>query len=493
MMQESARLPPLISPSWNPQSCTSVGVVSETVKKAVSVSGLMNGHHGRLHTNGHSHQQIQQSSSGNSSSREQQPLAKLSAAAVTPTQSAVPGPAALPSGGAMSAPAAQSQTQQPHQRFSAGASSKTHRERWGGWLSGSSSSSSNSQGRSTDGLPRPRGDPPYHTQGFDMTKLYPELSAKLGLTKATIDNTNQVKNGINIKETSGTSGMLRKLEQVDERIKIVSTGQILNNVKGLTKVGSDVQTINPNNNVKFSKLKAKLIGSRVETHNMKSDVSHTQQNTQNEKLLNNRVHESLSSKMNSVSKNIGIGSHKSGSVVLEEQMQIGGLSFSSQDLRVPHHVASGSGHTTVPVLSRLSHGTPSTVMGGRSLVSGQVTYPPSTASQQPKMVQVPPRRRRRRPPTLSSIQQNLPQNIVRVHNLQQQHYAYVADLFPLGIEMSEESDGSDLEDSSCGHQGWLDSKDHCYIIDSSSRTSNSSAYHKRQLLLNTALASHRRQ
>lgn len=476
-MQESARLPSLISPSWNPQSCTSVGIERESVKKTVSVSGLMNGQHGRPHTNGHQH--IQQSRE----KQAQQQLAKAASTVIPPRVAAGP---TVPSG-AMGVPAQQSQTQQQqHQRYSSGASPKTHRERWGGWLSGSSSTS---LGRSGDSLPRPRGDLPYHTQGYDMTKLYPELSAKLGLTKSPPDNSNQVKNGINIKETT-TSGMLRKLEQVDERIKIVSTDHILNNFKLINKVGSDVQNPNPNN-MKFSKLKAKSVGSKIETCDIKDDVSHTQQNIQNEKLLNKRVNDNISSEISSVRKTFGISSKSSGSSVLKDQMQMGGIS--SQDLRVPHFVASGSAHTTVPVLSRLSHGTPSTVTGGRSLVSGQVTYPPSTASQQPRMVQVPPRRRRRRPPTLSTTQQNLPETIVRVQNLQQQHYAYVTDLFPLGIEMSESSDGSDLEDNSCGHLGWLDSKDHCYVIDSSSRNTNSSEHHKRQLLLNTALASHRRQ
>ena len=79
-----------------------------------------------------------------------------------------------------------------------------------------------------------------------MTKLYPELSAKLGLTKpaTSSENTSSHKNGIALKEHFN-SGCLKKLEHVtdDSRIKIISTGQILSNTKGILapKIGNGLQ------------------------------------------------------------------------------------------------------------------------------------------------------------------------------------------------------------------------------------------------------------
>lgn len=93
-----------------------------------------------------------------------------------------------------------------------------------------------------------------------MTKLYPELSAKLGLTKPNCsDSTNSHKNGITQREHF-TSGPLSKSESAmdDSRIKVVSSGQIINNAKGLlaARLSNGVQS-SKSNSVKSSKPKPK--------------------------------------------------------------------------------------------------------------------------------------------------------------------------------------------------------------------------------------------
>lgn len=137
------------------------------------------------------------------------------------------------------------------------------RERWGGWLGGSFNSQ---RGRSDTSKQCANSTTLQQTSelrssGFDMTKLYPELSAKLGLTKHTPnDNTGTHKNGITVRDNF-TSGSLKKLEHVtdDARIKVVSTGQILNNAKGLltAKLGNGLQSCKSSSTVKSSKSKSK--------------------------------------------------------------------------------------------------------------------------------------------------------------------------------------------------------------------------------------------
>lgn len=122
------------------------------------------------------------------------------------------------------------------------------------------------------------------------------------------------------------------------------------------------------------------------------------------------------------------------------------------------------------------------------------------------MVTLPPRR----PPQSflsSAAAASLPQPLLRVHALREKHYAYKSDLFPLGIETSEESESSDVEELCGSQQGWLDPTDGAHLTYQSwepswthphnlphlPRLTASSSVCQRSVTLALALASCRRQ
>lgn len=93
-----------------------------------------------------------------------------------------------------------------------------------------------------------------------MTKLYPELSAKLGLTKHSPNENTTHKNGITLRE-SVSSTPVKKVEGVtdESRIKLITTGQIVSSAKGIiaTKLGNNGVQSTKSNSVKPSKPKLK--------------------------------------------------------------------------------------------------------------------------------------------------------------------------------------------------------------------------------------------
>ncbi|KAK4307500.1 hypothetical protein Pmani_020728 [Petrolisthes manimaculis] len=377
------------------------------------------------------------------------------------------------------------------------------RERWGGWLGGTFNSQ---RGRSDSSKQCANSTPLQQTSelrssGFDMTKLYPELSAKLGLTKHTPnDNTGTHKNGITVRDNF-TSGSLKKLEHVtdDARIKVVSTGQILNNAKGLltAKLGNGLQSCKSSSTVKSSKSKSKSgekgqrrggqsrSGGRGAESATCGSAVHTSSHSPGltpikgpSLLSNSGIRNNSGGNLNSVKSNNIISSSASinPSSILEEQLLRGGGTVQQRH----HSNTSGSGlhhasrlglpqpsSTTTTTTTRLSSAvtnplvmSSSATCPGRSLVraTATTTYPPPLASQQPRVVTLPPRR----PPQsalTTAATATLPHTLLRVHALREKYYAYNSDLFPLGIETSEESDGSDTDDLCGSQQGWLDPTD----------------------------------
>ncbi|XP_071546269.1 uncharacterized protein [Panulirus ornatus] len=479
MMQESARLPPLLSPAWTPPNISSsVGTGRRGAGKRARGTGILNGHHGRPRPVGHPLQQQNPHDT-------QQPQSPVSPQAIPKAFSKQPS-SILPQ--TQTSPRDIPKTQVSPKRLSGTvpvstpvSSSTTHSKgRWGGWLGGSLNSH---RGRSEVSSQRANSSPLHTSElrssGFDMTKLYPELSAKLGLTKQNPnDNTNTHKNGITLRENF-TSGPLKKLETVkdDSRIKVVSTGQIFNNTKGLiaAKLGNGVQT-SKSSSVKPSKPKPKC-GDRGQRRG-----SHSRTSERIEAVSSGALHTSTvglgsspskgpslsasfrsSSTMNNIRNNSSSGNTSS---ILEEQLR-GGIS--QRQVVALTSPTSGLHHTRLPpptVTRQVPVSAPLTITSasaspGRSLVMAPATYPPSVATHQPRVVTLPPRRPLL-PAITSTAAATLPEPLLRVHTLREKYYAYNSDLFPLGVETSEESDGSDMDDLCGSQQGWLDPIDGPY-------------------------------
>ncbi|XP_042206626.1 uncharacterized protein LOC121855629 isoform X2 [Homarus americanus] len=481
MMQESARLPPLLSPAWTPPniSSNSVGTGRRGAGKRARGTGILNGHHGRPRPNGHPLQQQNPqdtpqpqspvSSQAISQASPQQPSPVLSQTQ-TPLRDTPKTQASLKrlSGIVASTPVSTSPVTQ-----------SKGRERWGGWLGGSLASH---RGRS-EASRQHANSSPLHTSelrssGFDMTKLYPELSAKLGLTKQNpSDNTNTHKNGITVRENF-TSGPLKKLETVtdDPRIKVVSTGQIINNTKGLlaAKVGNGIQT-SKSSSVKPSKPKPRC------SDRGQRRGSHSRTSGRHEAISSGAIHTSTlglgptpskgpssSSSIRSTSTVSIRNDNNSGNIssILEEQLRGGvsqrqvaamtSLSLGLHQSRLPQATITRPVAVSAPLNVSSTSASP-----GRSLVMAPATYLPSVATHQPRVVTLPPRRLP--PPAITSAAAaTLPEPLLRVHTLREKHYAYNSDLFPLGVETSEESDGSDTDDLCGSQQGWLDPPDGPY-------------------------------
>ncbi|KAG7154942.1 hypothetical protein Hamer_G021952 [Homarus americanus] len=488
MMQESARLPPLLSPAWTPPNISryfglsvsnSVGTGRRGAGKRARGTGILNGHHGRPRPNGHPLQQQNPqdtpqpqspvSSQAISQASPQQPSPVLSQTQ-TPLRDTPKTQASLKrlSGIVASTPVSTSPVTQ-----------SKGRERWGGWLGGSLASH---RGRS-EASRQHANSSPLHTSelrssGFDMTKLYPELSAKLGLTKQNpSDNTNTHKNGITVRENF-TSGPLKKLETVtdDPRIKVVSTGQIINNTKGLlaAKVGNGIQT-SKSSSVKPSKPKPRC------SDRGQRRGSHSRTSGRHEAISSGAIHTSTlglgptpskgpssSSSIRSTSTVSIRNDNNSGNIssILEEQLRGGvsqrqvaamtSLSLGLHQSRLPQATITRPVAVSAPLNVSSTSASP-----GRSLVMAPATYLPSVATHQPRVVTLPPRRLP--PPAITSAAAaTLPEPLLRVHTLREKHYAYNSDLFPLGVETSEESDGSDTDDLCGSQQGWLDPPDGPY-------------------------------
>ncbi|KAK8403833.1 hypothetical protein O3P69_000131 [Scylla paramamosain] len=423
------------------------------------------------------------------------------------------------------------------------------RERWGGWL-GSSLGSQQRGGQADSSKQNCANSTPLQTSelrssGFDMTKLYPELSAKLGLTKqGPGEGTSIHKNGITLRENLAP-GPLKKLETVtdDSRIKVVSTGQIFNNTKGLVtaKLGSGVPNSKAGGTAKASsrsRIKCGERGQRRGSHGrsgVRPEVggSHGQSSAPVKGPSIARSAGSLKSNSNS-------SSAPNSSSILEEQLRGGGSS--QRHMASPgsglhhhhnHHHHNHNHHhhhhhhhhhsrlpqpaTTRPVpltasSSSSSSSISSNVSSGRSLVTSPSTTATTTthlaalSSQEPRVVTLPPRQ----PPQSflsSAAAASLPQPLLRVHALREKHYAYKSDLFPLGIETSEESESSDAEELCGSQQGWLDPTDGAHLTYQSwepswthpnnlphlPRLSSSPTVCQRSVTLALALASCRRQ
>ncbi|ROT74411.1 INO80 complex subunit D [Penaeus vannamei] len=366
MMSESARLPPLLSPAWNPPNITSssVGAGRRGAGKRAREAGIHNGHHAQPRPNCQPSQQdsaahvqdstrclspphpLHQASDHQSSpqpSQTQSPLRDMPKTPVTTSKSlsgTLPtSPSSTSASGTFTSPTSQSKG----------------RDRWGGWLGGSLSSQ---RGRTEATRHRANSSPLQSSEprAFDMTKLYPELSAKLGLTKPNCsDSTNSHKNGITQREHF-TSGPLSKSESAmdDSRIK--------------------------------------QLGSTASSHGI-----------------------------------------------------------------LPHPKSSQASLARPGSLAR-PFSISSTASPSRSLVTSPATYPPSVAAHQPRVVTLPPRRPPQ--PTITrAASATLPEPLLRVHSLREKYYAYNSDLFPLGVETSEESDSSDTDDMCGSQQGWVDPTD----------------------------------
>ncbi|XP_069947867.1 mucin-4 isoform X3 [Cherax quadricarinatus] len=477
MMQESARLPPLLSPAWPPPSISSsVGAGRRGAGKRARGTGILNGHHGRPRPNGHPLQQQNPqntlqplspvSPQAISQASPQQPSSILSLTQ-TPLRDTPKSQACLKklSGTVASLPVSTSSLTQ-----------SKGRERWGGWLGNSlGSHGGRNEVSRQHANPSPLHSSELRSSGFDMTKLYPELSAKLGLTKQNpSENTHTYKNGITVRENF-TSGPLRKLESVtdDSRIKVISTGQIINNTKGLiaAKLGNGVQT-SKSSSVKPSKPKPRCSdrGQRRGNHNRTSgrpeSVSSAALHTSTHGLSPSPVKgPSSSSSIRSTSTiNIRSESNTSNtSSILEEQLR-GGVNQRQVTAVLPssglHQSRIPQPAVTRPVTVSASLSASSASLG-RSLVMAPATYLPSVATHQTRVVTLLPRRLP--PSTITrTTAATLPEPLLRVHTLREKYYAYNSDLFPLGVETSEESDGSDTEDLCGSQQGWLDPNDGPY-------------------------------
>ncbi|XP_069160879.1 INO80 complex subunit D isoform X2 [Procambarus clarkii] len=530
MMQESARLPPLLSPAWPPPNISSsVGNGRRGAGKRARGTGILNGHHGRPRPNGHPLQQQNPQDIP-------QPLSPVS-------------PHAIPQASPQQPSSILSQTQIPFRDMPktqaclkklSGAviapaistslvTASKGRERWGGWLGGSLGSHG---GRSEVSRQHANSSPLHSSElrssGFDMTKLYPELSAKLGLTKHNpSDNIHNHKNGITVRENF-TSGPLRKLETVtdDSRIKVVSTGQIINNTKGLiaAKLGNGVQT-SKSSSVKPSKPKPRCSDRGQRRGN------HSRTSGRPDGISSGTVHTSTHglgpapskgpSSSNSIKSTgtINIRSESNScntSSILEEQLR-GGVN-QRQVVAVSQSLTLNQSRISQPTLPRPVAVSASLTLSstsaspGRSLVMTPTTYLPSVTTHQTRVVTLLPRRLP--PPAITgTAAATLPEPLLRVHTLREKYYAYNSDLFPLGVETSEESDGSDTDDLCGSQQGWLDPNDGPYEryqswvnnthelsgrqqswVDpaSLSHLSGGSSC-QRSIMLSVALASHRRQ
>lgn len=499
MMSESARLPPLLSPAWNPPNITSssVGAGRRGAGKRAREAGIHNGHHAQPRPNCQPSQQdsaahvqdstrclspphpLHQASDHQSSpqpSQTQSPLRDMPKTPVTTSKSlsgTLPtSPSSTSASGTFTSPTSQSKG----------------RDRWGGWLGGSLSSQ---RGRTEATRHRANSSPLQSSEprAFDMTKLYPELSAKLGLTKPNCsDSTNSHKNGITQREHF-TSGPLSKSESAmdDSRIKVVSSGQIINNTKGLlaARLSNGVQS-SKSNSVKSSKPKPKCgeRGQKREGHGRLAGRTEVMASPQmlsnlgpagnsikgpNSYAYNNKISGgSSSSRSNSSSSSRSGSSNRNiagkNSSILEEQLRGGGGAGSKQ----LGSTASSHGILPHPKSSQASLARPgslarpfsisSTASPSRSLVTSPATYPPSVAALQPRVVTLPPRRPPQ--PTITrAASATLPEPLLRVHSLREKYYAYNSDLFPLGVETSEESDSSDTDDMCGSQQGWVDPTD----------------------------------
>ncbi|KAK7074424.1 hypothetical protein SK128_023804 [Halocaridina rubra] len=584
MMQESPRLPPMLSPSWTPPaiaSSNSVDAGHRGTGKRARGAGILNGHHGRPISS--VHHPRQQSQSSQDSPYPQSPVPSPAPPPTSPQQpSSIPpqSPTSLRDTPKIQATPKRASVPVLLPESPSAVNQTKGKDLWGSWLG------------SSLGSPRGRGDihksrnssSPSHssselrTSGFDMTKLYPELSAKLGLTKpAHNENPNNHKNGITLKEHFN-SGCLKKLEHVtdDSRIKIISTGQIINNTKGMStisRIGNGIPSSKASCNSKvFGKPKHKSSdrGPRKDCHSrssVRSDSSdrgskrdghsrikpetsdnklprkdghgrlgghweagdkgssrkdHTKSGIRSEPLVSGVLHYSVhglsrspnkgpvSSYNNSSSRVNGGGSYMGNvkssipsSSILEEQLrggapspkQVTGVSSPvlthHQHQKLQEVVASRAStlSATLPVSTASScAATPS-----RSLVMAPATYPPSVAAHQPRVVTIPPRKLPH-PALARASSASLPQSLLRVHTLREKHYAYNSDLFPLGVETSEESDTSDVDDMCGSQQGWVDPTEdvHGHTAPEVLHSYNSSNS-QRSAMLAAALASQRRQ
>ncbi|XP_068217225.1 uncharacterized protein [Palaemon carinicauda] len=582
MMQESPRLPPMLNPGWTPPtiSSNSVGAGHRGTGKRARGTGILNGHHGKPCSNIHPHQQQQIT--------QDTPHPQSQVPSPAPPSTSPQQPSSIPPQSPMSL--RDTPKLQATPKRASGAVSVTSPESpspanqtkgkdlWGGWL-GTSLGSQRNHGDVTK--QRNSSSSPLHsselrTSGFDMTKLYPELSAKLGLTKPSpSENTSSHKNGITFKEHLN-SGCLKRLEHVtdDSRIKIISTGQIVSNSRGIlaTKIGNGIQTSKSSSSSKSYKQKHKASdrgprkdghsrssirsdsggdrGSKRDSHSrVRSDTSdkipkkdghsrssgrsesgdrsgsrkdHSRSMGRHEFMSSGAIHSSghgLSRSPNKgpssfSSRSTGTESMEKKTIancvpssILEEQLRGGGpssrqvMSHSSSLVDSPLHSRLPEVGLTRTVSSSAPLSiSPSSSCPSRSLVMAPATYPPSVAAHQPRVVTLPPRRLPQHAISHATAA-SLPKSLLRVHTLREKYYAYNSDLFPLGVEISEESDFSDVDDMCGNQQEWVDPTADIWDTRQNSpeistldlcQPSGGGNCH-RSVILAAALASHRRQ
>ena len=246
--------------------------------------------------------------------------------------------------------------------------------------------------------------------GYDMTKLYPELSAKLGLIKSPGDassvkssnSSSSIKNGLTVRDNN-VGGVVKKLENVssDAKIRILTSGQSSNLSKMSMNRGTSSNVSNLLNQKSVSSKPNRNRSRPSDRNGKKPSVSVPSISKSNNQHDWRKLHDVSATSIDSIK-----SENKGGKSNSEDNL----INFNR---------------------SMACSTTASTSTPGRNLSSAASTYPPAVGwQQQSRVVTIPPRKSL--PPFVHGNNSKLPHKIVRVHSLYQQYYAYNTDLFSLG-------------------------------------------------------------